>query len=94
MIGASLGPPGLGKFGSTYPAYSDVGGPDMTLLCDSTTLFHVLRLCDRRAVPEKDHLCIFILGGQAASKRVIQRYLDPSLSLTVDVHEGFMSGLA
>lgn len=29
MIDASFGPPGLGKFGSTYPAYSDVGGPDI-----------------------------------------------------------------
>lgn len=29
MTDASSGPPGLGKFGSTYPAYSDVGGPDM-----------------------------------------------------------------
>ena len=31
MTGASLGPPGLGKFGSTYPAYSVVGGPDILL---------------------------------------------------------------
>ena len=29
MIDASPGPPGLGKFGSTYPAYSAVGGPDI-----------------------------------------------------------------
>ena len=29
MTGASLGPPGFGKLGSTYPAYFGVGGPDI-----------------------------------------------------------------
>lgn len=29
MTDASPGPPGFGKFGSIYPAYSDVGGPDI-----------------------------------------------------------------
>jgi hypothetical protein len=30
MTDASFGPPGFGKLGSTYPAYSDVGGPDIS----------------------------------------------------------------